>query len=158
MTTDTLFDEIEFDEGCKLKAYKDSRGFWSIGIGHNLQVDPSLFPHLQHLITDGISLDQARDLFNNDAAGVLHGLDLHIPWWRNMNGARQNAVANLTFNLGVAKFMTWHHTIGFLQAEQYVSAGTEIQGTQPWASQVHERANRIGKQIATGISQYPLAH
>lgn len=158
MTTDTLFDEIEFDEGCKYKAYKDSRGIWTIAIGHNLQVDPSLYPHLQHLIDDGIGDAQARELFNHDIQGVLHALDLHIPWWRQMSDVRQNAVANLTFNLGIGEFMTWHHTLGFLQAKQYVSAGTEILASQPWASEVHLRANRISKQIATGISQYPLAH
>jgi lysozyme len=150
MTTPHLFDDLTQDEGLRLKAYKDSRGIWTIGIGHNLQADPSMMSMLQHLIDVGITMDQARTLFEHDVKTAELGLDLHIPWWRKMDDERQDALVNLTFNLGVAKLLTWHHTLAFLQSGNYSGAGTELRGTEPWHSQVGARAERIASQIYTG--------
>lgn len=155
MTTQYLFDDITFDEGFKLKPYRDSRNIWSIGIGHNIKADPTMNAQLQHLMTSGISVDQARVIFLNDVKTAEIALDLHIPWWRKLDDVRQDVLLNLCFNVGCAELLTWHHTLGYLQAGDYAMAGHELGSTQPWKSQVKSRADRLSKQLSTGVRQYP---
>lgn len=45
-------------EGCRLNAYQDSSGIWTIGYGHTLGVDPN----------ETISEDEAESIFQNDIA------------------------------------------------------------------------------------------
>lgn len=153
MTSPFLVPDLERDEGERLKAYKDSRGVWTIGTGHNLQVDPTLFPQLQHLITVGISQVQCDALLAADIAHVTARLNLLIPWWVTLDPLRQDVLANLAFNLGVNGLMAWHHTLGFAQAGDYASAGNAIGLSEPWATQVGARATRLSRQMTCGLHQ-----
>lgn len=151
MTTPYLVADLERDEGVRLTAYKDSRGIWTIGCGHNIQADPTLFPSLQHLINPGITQAQCDDLLAADIARVQRQLDVFIPWWRTLNDARQDVLCNLGFNLGVPKLATWHHTLGDIQGGRFAAAGVDLENDQPWASQVHARADRLARQMETGV-------
>ncbi len=155
MTTQYLFDDIAFDEGVKLKPYRDSRNIWSIGIGHNIQADPTLNAQLAHLMQTGITLDQAKAIFQHDVKTAELGLDLHVPWWRTLDDVRQDSVLNICFNVGCGGLLTWHHTLGYLQTGQFSNAYLELLNTQPWHNQVGHRAERIAMQIKTGVRQYP---
>lgn len=155
MTTQYLFDDVEFDEGIKLKPYKDTRGIWSIGIGHNIKADPAMNAQLQHLLTSGITIDQARTIFLHDVKTAEIALDLHIPWWRTMDDVRQDVFLNICFNVGCGELLTWHHFLAYSQQKQYTSAGKELAGTQPWMSQVKSRGARLSKQFSSGVRQYP---
>lgn len=152
-TSAYLILDLEQDEGTRLKPYRDSRGVWTIGCGHNLQVDPTLFPHLQHLIATGISQSQCDLLLEADVNHVIARLNLLIPWWVTLAPLRADVLANIAFNVGVGEFMSWHHTLGFAQAADYQRCGDEIAATEPWASQVGKRAERLADQMRTGVHQ-----
>lgn len=150
-TSPYLIPDLEAQEGVRLKAYKDSRGIWSLGVGHNLQVDPTLYPQLQHLIAVGITQAQCDALLAADLAHVTARLDVLIPWWNTLEPLRGDVLANLGFNVGVGELMTWHHTLGYAQAGDYQACGNEIGSTQPWASQVGARAGILAEQMRSGL-------
>jgi lysozyme len=154
MTTQYLYDDIKRDEGEKLFPYKDSVGIWTIGVGHNLKSDPTMNAQLTHLLQTGITPEMSRALFDHDLQAVKLSLDLHIPWWRNMDDVRQDALANMCFNLGCAELMTWHHTLDALKAGDYELASHNLLSSEPWHSQIPHRADRIGSQIKTGVRAY----
>lgn len=135
----------------RLKAYKDSVGVWTIGCGHNLQVDPTLYPQLQHLITVGISQGQCDLLLEADIAHVVARLNILIPWWVTMPPLRQDVLANLAFNLGTDGLMKWHHTLAYAQSGDYLACANEIENTQPWASQVGNRSKILAAQMRTNM-------
>lgn len=151
MTTPYLLPDIERDEGRRLKAYRDSRGIWTIGVGHNIQADPTLIPQLRHLIDVGINDAHVMDLLVQDTAIVIKGLSLRLPWWRDLNDPRQDVFVNMAFNLGLGEFCTWSHTLGFAQQGDWAMCGHEIGVSEPWASQVGARAQRLATQMATGV-------
>ena len=37
----TLYEMLRFDEGEKLQVYKDTEGYWTVGIGHLLTKNPT---------------------------------------------------------------------------------------------------------------------
>lgn len=54
---------IQYRENCKLTAYKDSQGYWTIGWGHQI------LPTEKHMLTSGFKLSQSQ-------ADKLHEKDI----------------------------------------------------------------------------------
>jgi lysozyme len=101
-----LRSDLTRDEALRLKPYRDSVGKLSIGVGRNLD-------------DKGISEAEAEFMLTNDITEHLALLDKYLPWWRTLDEARQLALANLAFNLGVGpsaeqplgKLLTFHDTL-----------------------------------------------
>jgi lysozyme len=124
------------DEELRLKPYTDTVGKLTIGIGRNL--------------TDvGISNAEAMQMLNNDIQSVQFQLSQKLFFWSKLNQARQDALTNMAFNMGVPKFMEFHATILLLAKGDYKSASTECLNSH-WAVQVGERAKRIANKILIG--------
>jgi lysozyme len=130
---------IQRHEGRRSKAYKDSRGIWTIGIGHNLQVDPTLYPHLQHLVDVGLTDQEIDDLFAHDVLTASKDLDLHLPWWRNLDVTRQAVILDMTFEMGIGGLMKFTHALASLQAGDYAKAAEQFTESA-WDKQVPNRA------------------
>lgn len=153
MTTPNLIPDLIRDEGERKFPYLDSMGIWTIGVGHNIEADAQMMPHLAALQVAGITQDQINQLLAEDIGRTEAGLDRMLPWWRQLDDVRQDAFVNLAFNLGDAKLATWHHTLADIQSGNFQAAGVDLENDQPWASQVHARAMRIALQIETGVHQ-----
>lgn len=153
MTTQYLVSDLERDEGVRLFPYRDSRGFLTIGVGHNITADPAMAAQISQLMRVGISQAQVGTLLASDIAAVERRLDADLPWWRSLDDVRQDVVVNLAFNLGEGKLATWHHTLGDIQAGRFKAAEVDLENDQPWASQVHARAQRLALQMETGQRQ-----
>lgn len=128
---------IEHDEGLRLKPYKDTVGKLTIGVGRNLD-------------DVGISEAEAMVLLANDIARVQSDLDRLIPWWRSLDDVRQEVLVDMGFNLGVPKLATWKNTLGYTQKSMYAAAAHEMLNSQPWASQVGQRAQVLATMMETG--------
>jgi lysozyme len=152
VTTDNLEADLIRDEGERLRAYRDSRGIWTIGVGHDIAADPTLSPDLKRLIDPGLSQAEVEALFRRDLEDVRHELDLHLPWWRSLDDVRQDVLANMAFNLGMARLMTFASFLAFVKAGKYQHAALDMLGTL-WAFQTGARARRLAAQMRTGERQ-----
>ena len=56
----STLDFIIKEEGARNKAYKDSKGLWTIGVGHLIKADE------QHLINTTLTDAQVEDLLKSD--------------------------------------------------------------------------------------------
>ena len=140
-----LAQELERDEAYVRHAYKDSRGYWTIGIGR--LIDKAL--------GGGLTRDEALYLKLNDIVRFKGELDRAAPWWRQLDPVRQRAVLNMTFNLGSGWITpghekAWPNTVALLKAGKYAEAANAIRANKVWVGQVGDRALRIAKQIETG--------
>jgi len=153
MTTPSLRATIRRHEGVRRKAYKDSRGIWTIGCGHNLQCDPELFPQLRHLIDVGITDTQIDALLDHDIANAEHQLDLYLPWWRHLDNVRQDVMVNMAFNLGIQKLLGFHNTLAAIHDGRYADAAKGM-AQSLWDHQVGERADELEAMMATGRLQH----
>jgi lysozyme len=135
-----LASELRKDEGVRLRAYKDSVGLWTIGVGHLL------------------GKDKRMDEITGDEADALLTLDIHIAetvvshlfpgWTESYDEVRQRALLNMAFNLGnrLANFIKFRM---FLANGQYEEACREMLNSV-WAGQVGERAKRLSQMILKG--------
>lgn len=131
-----LLEQLERQEGVRLKPYRDSVGKLTIGCGRNLD-------------DVGISAEEADYLLANDVATARDDLARVFPWFRTLDSVRQAALVNLRFNLGFTKLMTFEKALTAMSRKQYGLASDEFFDSR-WAKQVGRRAVELCAQIRTG--------
>jgi lysozyme len=129
MNIEALKVDLLRDEGCKLKPYVDTVGKVTVGIGRNLT-------------DNGITLEEARHLLENDITAVIVELDRVLPWWRAMPEPKGRALANMAFNLGLPRLLKFSKMLTALECGEYDMAADEAMASK-WAAQTGERAERI---------------
>jgi len=130
--------QLTVDEGRKSRMYLDNANppRWTIGVGFNLSDRALPDPIIDAL------LDWCID-------NVQHELDSALPWWRTMNDARQNALANMAFQLGLDKLLKFKKTLDLLKTGRWDAAANEALDSD-WARQVPNRAKRVTDMIRKG--------
>lgn len=131
-----LIDQLVIDEGMRLKPYKDSVGKLTIGIGRCIE-------------DIGITESEAKTLLENDIARVCADLDRKIPEWRSWSDRRQQAIANMTFNLGIGGVMKFTDMLANMKAGHWDLAALDAVDSK-WAKQVGDRAVRIAAMLKEG--------
>ena len=126
MITSQTLDLIKKHEGVCLKPYMDSVGKLTIGIGRNL--------------TDcGISAAEADLLLQNDLATAEHGARLLFSNFDQLSEVRQAVLIDMMFNMGMTRFMQFHHMIEAVEQEDYALAAKEMENST-WYTEVRSRA------------------
>lgn len=128
--------QLESDEGKRAKIYLDTVGKWTAGIGRNLSDRP-------------FSDDEIALMLQNDITIAERELDRNLPWWRTMTEARQNALCNIAFQLGINRLLGFKKSLELLKAGRWDAAATEFLDST-WAKQTPERARRVTDMIRKG--------
>lgn len=133
-----LVARLEGDEGKKYRMYLDNANppRWTAGVGRNLSDRP-------------FSDDEIALMLRNDIAAVEQDLDHALPWWRTMTDARQNALANMRFQLGQAGLMGFKNMLELLKVGRWDAAAAEALNSD-WARQCPNRAKRVTDLIRKG--------
>jgi len=117
-------------------AYKDSRGYLTIGIGRLIDARKN----------GGITEDEALYLLRNDLQRTTEDLYTRMSWLHNLSEIRQAAIIDMAFNLGVAGLSEFKRMLAALQDGDYERAADEALRSQ-WAEQVGIRAEDIDEMI-----------
>ena len=131
-----LVEQLKIHEGVKLKPYKCSAGKLTIGVGKNIE-------------DNGITLEEAEYLLQNDIAEARSQLLNSFPWMGDFNDARISAMINFTFNVGIGTVKKFEKALAALEAGDYGLAADEMMLSR-WAGQVGNRAVEVTEQIRTG--------
>jgi lysozyme len=85
-------------EGCKLRAYKDSVGVWTIGVGHTSAAGPPQ-------VKAGMTITQAKAdlIFADDVAEFEYGVS-HLLDGKAIEPHQFDAYVSLAFNIGLGAF------------------------------------------------------
>jgi len=130
-----LLAQLKIDEGVRLLPYRDARGNLTIGIGTNLDA--------------GITEPEAESLCYSRIAAAETALAQSVPWWRDLDDARQMAVANLCYNMGINTLLEFKNMLAALHAGDFDGAADDLLASK-YATQVGARAQRIAELIRTG--------
>jgi len=160
MTDPRLLADVKSAEGCRLTAYKDSRGLWTAGWGHKLD---------QHFTWTGHTFTQseadaylAADLDNAmvQAKTLSEWVYLNTP-------CRENALTELVFNMGFGAWLEFRRTRAAIKQQRWQDAhdglldsvwAREVQPhgiLDPDGKELPGRATRLAGYLLTG--QYPNA-
>lgn len=87
---------ITKEEGSRNKAYKDSKGLWTIGVGHLIKADE------QHLITATLTDEQVAELLRSDLKWCSEAVEssVRVP----LTQGQFDALYSLCFNIGEGAF------------------------------------------------------
>ena len=146
MNYDKLKAQLAVDEGTRRNRYKDSRGFWTIGRGHNIEADP----HYPYTVADEPLTDaQIDSLETRDVGNAVAALDEYANWWRAMEEPRQRVLANMCFNMGWTKLSEFVNTLKAMHFADYVAAAAGMRASK-WYGQVGARGEHLAKVMETG--------
>jgi GH24 family phage-related lysozyme (muramidase) len=137
------------DEGYRYDAYPDSEGNWTIGVGH--LIGGGSPPRIRSLTDDEIVAFMKYDIFLAEQR-----CRKYFPVWTLMGSVRQDALINMSFNLG-GRFGAFTKMIAAVNAamntlandEYWQAAGREMMDSV-WAKQVGQRAVRLRHMIEVG--------
>ena len=119
-------------EALKLKPYRCSEGFLTIGVGHNLDAN-------------GISEAAAMFIFDEDIKEHEEALR-KFSWFEGLSDVRQEVLLNLHFNIGHTSFLQFRKMIWALENGDYLEAAEQMKDSK-WFNQVGVR----GKQLVEAM-------
>lgn len=148
MNQEMLRKELVRDEGLRLSVYRDTNGFYTIGVGHLLGTTSRM-----SLITN----IEAMALLDSDIRFATALARECVPSFDQLNDVRQRALVNMAFNRGgYMKSSTTITPAINKAAESNLPADWSIVSSvikgSPWAKQVGDRAVRLAQMLETGES------
>jgi lysozyme len=94
--TDSTIDYITKEEGFRNRAYKDSKGLWTIGVGHLIKESEP------HLVNATLTDEQVKELLKSDLKWCSEAVEssVRVPLTQN----QFDALYSLCFNIGETAF------------------------------------------------------
>jgi len=135
-----LMNMIKRHEGLKLKPYNCSRGALTIGCGRNLD-------------SMGITEDEALYLLTNDVRRVIEELESNFTWFKDLSGARRDAIIDLCFNIGITSLRLFRNANKSMSECDYEEAHLHYLDSR-WADEVGARAIEVCDMIRTNEYQF----
>lgn len=146
-----LFQMLKIDEGCKLTLYKDTMGYWTVGIGHLVTKNPSKDFAISILGGETISQFTAELMFNadvNKAISAIQKSDLNRVY-NSLDDTRKMALVNMVFQMGAAGVAGFKNSLRLLEQKQWKQAAINLAQSK-WYRQTPNRAKRVISVFETG--------
>jgi lysozyme len=127
-------------EGLRLVAYRCPAGKWTIGYGHANKVHEG----------DTCTEDEAEGYLLYDVAVAERDANALLSCFPSLSPRRQDAIANLAFNLGRTKLAKFTTTLNYIRTGKFQAAADSLSRTK-WARDVGpNRARDITAAIKEG--------
>ena len=136
-----LTEMLRKHEGVRDKVYLCSAGYETIGVGRNISEDGL-----------GLSDDEINYLLNNDIKRVREELTEEYYWFAGLDEARQDAMIDISFNLGQTRLRGFVKSLEAMAREDFDTAADEFMDSKRRA-QVGDRAVEVTEIIRTGEYQ-----
>jgi lysozyme len=120
-------------------AYKDSLGYWTIGVG--FLIDKAKGGRMPQPVID-FWLDY-------ELKETAKELEASAPWTTGLDEVRLAVLVDMAYNLGVPGLLKFTTTLGHVKAGNYAAA-SETMLQSKWATQVGSRAIRLSKMMRSG--------
>jgi lysozyme len=137
-----IHDQLIRDEGLRLKAYKDSLGKWTIGVGHELY----------GVVSDPFDLEWSEERCMNQLQADIDTatrLVSSFPWYGSMDVCRQGVLINMAFQMD-RKLLQFKDMLAHCAAHDYIGAAGSMLA---WARECPERSARLAQQMRLGLWQ-----
>ena len=136
-----LIEMLKRHEGVRSNVYLCSAGYETIGVGRNI-AESGL----------GLTEDEIDFLLINDITRVKQELTDTYFWFPALNDARQDAMVDICFNLGLTRLRGFVKALEAMSREQFDIAADEFMDSR-WSQQVGNRAVEVTEMIRTGDYQ-----
>lgn len=128
--------QLERQEGFRRFVYKDSLGYWTVGIGRCVD---------QNVSGSGLTLEEGRYLMRNDIAKA----EASIGDILRDDPVRRAVLVNMTFQMGWGKVKGFKKMLAAIGRKDWETAAREGLDSL-WARQTPGRAMEMMEQLRTG--------
>ena len=139
MNNDKLIEILKIHEGVETHAYKCSASKITIGVGRNIDPEGGI----------GLSEDEIDYLLQNDIDRIITELDFEYGWFSELNEARQDAMIDISFNLGQTRLRKFKKALTAMEKSDWDTAANEFMDSK-WSKQVGNRAKELTEIIRNG--------
>lgn len=150
---DAAFVFLQKEEGLVLTPYQDTRGYWTIGIGHLIDARKvgGAAPYSSRW-KKGISVDTAKAIFSQDVQMKYNELlaSAYKDTFRKQALPRQVALLSMAFQMGVSGVCRFRTMWRALEMGWYDKAADAALDSL-WAKQTPARAQRTAQILRTGV-------
>ena len=140
MITESLINQIKYDEGVVLEVYKDHLGYDTCGVGHLLVKGN---PEYGCAVGTPISESACDNYLKQDLQVAWDECKiLYQPWFKDFPQEVKEILINMMFNMGrprLSKFVNFNKAI---MRKDWKSAAVEGRDSL-WHKQVRKRAERL---------------
>ena len=133
MNTRDLEQQIIKHEGEKLKPYKCTAGFTTIGVGRNLDAK-------------GITLEESRYLLRNDIHECCVDLNNLFKDFDSLPEKIQHVLIDMRFNLGAKGFRKFKKMIEAVRKSDWKETAAQMKDSN-WRKQVKTRATNLIRMV-----------
>lgn len=153
-----IFTMLKTDEGIDLQLYKDTLGYYTIGIGHLVTKVDSFSTAVLTLnnalgrSTNGvITSEEAATLFQSDVQKAKESLsEVGLGGLLNsLDPIRQAALINMSFQLGARGVANFKNSMALLASGNWEQAAVNLKQSN-WFRQTTNRATRVIETFRTG--------
>jgi GH24 family phage-related lysozyme (muramidase)/orotate phosphoribosyltransferase-like protein len=160
-TYDEIYEFIKQNEGYEKKAYRDSRGHLTVGIGFNLD-QPGAKQLLSKLgidynkVRQGQMLDdlQIKKIFNKDADVALMNAKSFANNYDSLPKSVKLVLIDMAFNLGGTGLNKFANLKQAIESYNYQKAAVEMKNSL-WYKQVPQRASKLIAMVQSNPSVSP---
>lgn len=163
MIMHSIKDQLILHEGLRLKPYKCPAGYWTIGVGRNLETvglskeeqlkifgayNSNGSDMIDILLERGISEKDAMYLLDNDIKSCIEDIE-KFTFFEELSPVRQKVLIDMRFNLGFTGLRGFKKMLAALERGDYVRAASEMIDSA-WFRQVGDRGKRLYEMMRTG--------
>lgn len=146
MDMEKLKVELVEDEGLRKKPYRDSKGIWTGGIGHNLEAHKAGRLAISSWLKTGIPDAVIDGWFEQDIAEAVQVVQAIFGDLEALPDPAARTLANMAFDL-MWELRDWHHLILAVKDRDWKAAATSILNSK-WAHERKGGANRCCRLAA----------
>jgi len=134
----TLKESLMRAEGLRLKLYRDTENFWSIGYGRCLD-------------KRGITQVEAEYLLDNDIDAAKKQYE-QLPGWvkSKCNEIRREVIIEMIFQLGLGGVLKFKKMLAAIQAGDFDKAAEEMLASR-WHEQTPARCEELSERMRAGV-------
>ncbi len=149
MRLEEMEQRLIFEEGLRLRKYRCSEGFETIGVGRNLESNPYTAEELSNIKDpDNLTEDEAMMLLDNDIFKCVKKLN-KLNAYLYADKQRRYALLSMCFQMGFEGLCKFKKMLLAMDDKDYDKASIECLDSS-YAKQTPARANRIAHLIKTG--------
>jgi lysozyme len=144
MSDDLIARIIRHEGFCMFPKY-DARGFYEIGIGHDITAAEC------DNYKAGITYPAAMALLEQDIADVKQAAATAFPWASDLDPVRADIIFEMIFQLGIKGVMGFHKMIAAIQNQDWATASQAMLNSL-WAEQTPARCEELAQMMLTGTT------
>jgi lysozyme len=160
-----LLNQLKDDEGVRYVPYKCTEGYWTVGVGRNLETNPlnseeqiaifgkqvtELEAQIDEIIAFPLTDDQVETLLLSDVGSAEESCHSNISFFNNLSDPRKAGFINMAFQLGITGLLNFKNSLAAAEVEDWPWCKEELEDSKWYREQTPERAERVIEQIYSG--------